>query len=627
MKSTLAFAALSLSTMLFGCGSAPESEIGSGQDEWTARAGSLRDSLTVVASTGTTSAATTNSTMPARVYSVPTRMLPNALCVDQRGSTGVWRARNLGKAPTLSGYCVLEWVESSTPDVNLLPREARTDSGKAVYGDRPIVAPLAPTSALTDASWYSLEKAMRIGSGADGAPVQLGASRAFVAAVDSAKRDVSTGEASTGTYEHGELVGRIARTLGGGTNPLAVLSTTALPRLQSGVASASGGYYGYTTDVALAIVDAVDAWRSITSKDKPIRPLVINLSMGWDTVNYAGSSLTTASASTAYTDTSVTNHPQRNVFLAIQYANCAGALVLSAAGNKAQGSPANDTLMLPAAWESVPAPTAARCEAFGLATRSNRIATDARMTYAIGGVDGADKPLFNSRRSGQPRLVAYGDAVSVARSAAIGGHTGVMTGTSIATAVASSIAAYAWSFAPTYTGHDIAAIMYAKSPSLGSATTACSYGSACDTRRLALCEVASAVRGISSTCGTVAPYAGSKVRAGITPASLASFTKATSSSSLASATAVNSVVNPQVRPMPGSGGCSLCGLSGTTAYFDISYPSSTIGAELSWYGGGFSFTPDTQYISYDLGLFASFATITFSDPYSGWTSTEQLIFF
>jgi hypothetical protein len=457
--------------------------------------------------------------------------------------------------------------------------------------------------------------------------VQASASRAFVAAVDSAKREVTTDEASTGTYEHGELVGRIARTVGGSSKALAVLSTTALPRLQNGAASASGGYYGYTTDVALAIVDAVDAWANRTALEKTKRPLVINLSMGWDTVNYTGASLTTLSASSAYSATSVTNHPQRNVFLAIQYANCAGALVLSAAGNKAQGSPANDTLMLPAAWEAVPAPTALQCESYGLRARANRVATDGRMTYAIGGVDGADKPLFNSRGAGQPRLVAYGDAVAVSRATSVVDHTGVMTGTSVATALASSIAAYAWSFGPLFTAHDIAAMMYTESLNLGAATTACSYGAACQTKRVSLCELASKVRGVALGCASVAPYNGKKVRAGVDPTTVATFTKAIGTASLSSPTAVNSVVNPQVRPMPGSGGCSLCGLSGSTAYFDISYPSSTIGAELSWYGGGFSFTPSTQYMAYDLGAYTTSATITFSDPYSGWTSTEQLIFF
>jgi hypothetical protein len=625
MKSTFAFAALSLASFLAGCSGAAAPEVGEGQDELTTTVGTSTLAGTT-GTTGTTTAVMTNTATPSRVYSVPVSLMPSARCIDQIGSTGTWKARLLGKARTLSGYCVLEWSGSATPDINLLPRAVRSDSGKAIYGDRPVVAPLAPTSALTDASWASLEKAMILSAGTDRAPVQTLASRAFVAAVDSAKRDVATDEASTGTYEHGELVGRIARTIGGGSKALAVLSTTALPRLQNGSASASGGYYGYTTDVALAIVDAVESWASRTALEKTKRPLVINLSMGWDTVNYTGSALS-ASAATGYTATSVSNHPQRNVFLAIQYANCAGALVLSAAGNKAQGSPANDTLMLPAAWEFVPAPTQAQCDAFGLRARTNRVATTSRMTYAIGGVDGADKAIFNARGAGQPRLVAYGDAVAVSRAASVGGHTGVMTGTSIATAVASSIAAYAWSFDPRYTAHDIASFMYAQSPNLGVTATACSYGAACQTKRVSLCEVASRVRGVAAGCASVGPFAGSKVRAAVSPASLATFKEAKGSTSLVSLTAVNSMVNPQVRPMPGSGGCSLCGIEGTTAYFDISYPSATIGAELSWSGGGFSFTPDTQYMAYDFGAFTSTATITFSDPASGWTSTEQLIWF
>jgi hypothetical protein len=635
MKSAFALAALSFTAAtvtLSGCSAAPDSAIAEGEDAFTVR--DVRGTVTpIVSSTGTVTAPTisvtassTPTTSPSRVYTFPTDLL-GGKCVARRGTTGFWKATLLGDVGVLRGQCVLEWIGSGTPDVMLLPSNLRDDAAKRVFGDSPVVAPLA--SAFVDTSWKTLSKFRALMAGTDGAPVQTRTSAAFVAVIDSSKEETASDEASIGSYEHGELVGRIVRETGGATSALAVLSTTGLPRQQDGSYTSGGGYYGYTSDVALAVVRAVNAWRSRTATERVKRPLVVNLSLGWDTAAYTGTPLDATGVLSTYAATNVANVPQRSVFLALQYANCAGALVLSAAGNKAAGSPSTTTLMLPAAWEAVPAPTATQCStSFGITPIANRVETSPRMTYAIGGVDGADRDLFNTRPAGQPRMVAYGDLVAASRAPAFGGHTGIMTGTSIATAVASGIAAYAWSFSPSTSAHDVAWAMYDQGRRLSPRATACSFGANCLTRRVGLCETAAKLRGVSASCSSPAAYAQGKVSPGFDPTSLdVRFESARQRTMLAGATLTNEIVRPSARPMPGSGGCSLCGVYDGTAYLDISNPTSAIGAQISWGSFGYSFTPESQYIALPLSTFASFGTITFTDWTSGWTSTEQLVLF
>lgn len=633
MKSTFALSVLFSSALLAGCSAAPESEMGSSEEAWTVK--TSVSSRVVAASAGTLvasttgSASTSNATVtatPPRVYVYPGEV--EGFCGTTAGEGGKWVGRRFTTPSVLAKSCVLEWIGSNKPDPRALPRTMQSDDAKRLYGDAPIAAPVGTLMAKNA---KPLNEAFRV-MVSEGGPEQSNKSAAFVAVVDSAQAETASDEASTGTYEHGEIVGRIVREIGGASNALAVLSTTALPRDTSGATDPNGGYYGYTSDVARGILDAVDAWLRRTANEKPRRPLVVNLSLGWEASNYTGSALGGANPLSAYAAASVANYPQRSVFYAIQYANCAGALVLSAAGNVSEGAPATNTLMLPAAWESVPAPTRAQCDALGINLASTPRAASPRMTYAIGGIDGADRPLFNTRSAGQPRIVAYGDAVSVSRAA--GGFTGAMTGTSMATAVASGIAAHGWSLRPTTNAHDVAAALYGSGIGLADPATACSYDGACRIRRASRCELASKLTASAPTsCTTVPAYGGTKVRTQVDPTALAIAFSAPAIVSPAAPTpagVANAMVNPSVRPMPGSGGCSLCGIYSNTTYLEIANPSSSIGATVQWYSGGslwgMSFTPSYSYMSVPTAG-ATSGTVTFTDPSSGWTSTQQLVLF
>ena len=607
--------------------------VGGGQDGLTdvlssATTGSI--GTATISGASVTTSTTTAAAEP--VYVFDRTAAPN--CASVGGLAGTWKATVLGTGRELANYCVMEWIGAGVPDGSLLPRVALTASGKAMYADRAMVAPFAP-GALVNATWSNLRAGMFKAIGAVGLPVQLTASASYVAIVDSSKEETTTGEASSGTYEHGELLGRISRETSGTRRAIAVISTTALPRDQAGVAQAAGGYYGYTSDTAVAIVRAVDKWRERTGSANPRRPLVVNLSLGWEGASYAGTALSTTTTTAAYTSASVANLPQRSVFAAVQYASCAGALVLAAAGNRSEATSAatatTKTMTFPAAWEAVAAPTLAQCAAFGLPAALNpapRVARSPRMIYAVGGVNGADKDLFNVRTNGVPRLVAYGDSVAMSSLSGSGGHTGIMTGTSIAAGVASAAAAYAWSFSPATSAHDIAQTMYDQGQALGRAATGCSFGAAsCGVRRVSMCALAQKYSGSSGTCVTVLANTGVSVKAPINPTTWATFTVATAIAAPA-ASGVNSVVEPKVRPMPGSGGCSLCGVYSGTAYLDIANPSATIGASVLFTSGwGMSFTPDTTYMSLSGFGAATSGTITFSDPFAGWTSTQQLFFF
>jgi len=630
MKSTCTLAALALASFAVGCANAPDdASVGAGDDALTAvvSSGATLTTGVVTAPASATSAATAPYAAE-RVYVYDATV--SRTCASVSAQMGTWKASRLGASGALSGYCVLEWSGQGSPDGSVLPAALVSDSGRKVYGDRPISAPLAGPTALVDGAWGKLREATLRSAGTLGAPVPAAKALAFVGVADSAREETVSGEASVGTYEHGEAVGRVVREIGGPSSVLSVLSTTALPRDARGVMRPAGGFYGYTSDVALAIVRNVDAWRALTANDRAKRPLVVNLSLGWEAAYYMGATLPTSAApATGYTPVSVTNLPQRSVFAAIQYANCAGALVLAAAGNVSEGAGATKSLMFPAAWESVARPTTEQCATFGFsATVTPRYNTSPRMVYAVGGVDGADKNLFNARALGMPRLAAYGDAVAVSRATTLGGHTGVFTGSSMAVAVASSVAAYAWSYQPSMSAHDVAQIMYDQSPSLARGATACSYG-ACTVRRVSLCEVAQRISGATVTCNSIAPNSGSKVKNVVDPLAVgATYTVVSSAAAVPVGASVNTAMAPSVRPMPGSSNCGLCGVSGNKAYFNFSNPSSSVGATVAINGVSMlSFAPSTTYMSVGGLPVGSSGTITFTNATAGWTSTEQLLFF
>ncbi|HEX4965714.1 MAG TPA: S8 family serine peptidase [Thermoanaerobaculia bacterium] len=183
--------------------------------------------------------------------------------------------------------------------------------------------------------------------------------------------------------------------------------------------SDAGGHQGRVGDLAVAILAELDLWSHLDPKPK----LILNLSVGWD-----GEYQNLDSATMA-------------VYDALAAARDAGALVITAAGNRSGGEDSHWPL-LPAAWELHPPSS-----------------IGGKVAYAVGGVDWQGLPLSNARPSGMPQRVAYADhaVVDTSNDPSNGDPTRVYTGSSVSAVVASSIAAVAWHLQLSSTPADVMA--------------------------------------------------------------------------------------------------------------------------------------------------------------------------
>ncbi|MFK7928919.1 MAG: S8/S53 family peptidase [Myxococcota bacterium] len=105
-------------------------------------------------------------------------------------------------------------------------------------------------------------------------------------------------------------------------------------------APTNGGSVGRISDIATAIVDAVDNWKVDRDKtDSTVGRLVLNLSLGWHPSAY---SITNKAAA------------ENAVFAALNYASCEGVLVFAAAGHDDTPIGENGRMgaSLPGAWEA-----------------------------------------------------------------------------------------------------------------------------------------------------------------------------------------------------------------------------------------------------------------------------------
>ena len=407
----------------------------------------------------------------------------------------------------MGGLCLYEW-QGGEDATRRDARRLRRTLGGAVDGiaaDCRVVAPLA--SPISDMMAPSLRSAF---VSAINYPGDLAGTPdpVRVAVVDSSPRFYNNGTARGGNSGHGLTVGRIVRGMTCGPDGAAtgacvgyVADHLAMPRLPGGrIDRARGGYYGYFTDAAISINAAVSAWlghmNAPPAGEAPQRRLVINLSLGWEGI-YGG----------AY-DPALPVQGQRAppvlaVHRAITRAVCHGALVIAAAGNDAGGSPASTGPMYPGGWEIAPAPQAADCAGFGLATDAAGVppaVTDyTPLVHSVGGVDGADVELASTRVGGRPRLAApafqavmkYFNPNEMRWK-----NTDPMSGTSAAAAVVSAAATLAWGYEPNLNGADVMALIYGQSEPIGGGADYCHGGSCAANfgiRRASLCSTLLAV--------------------------------------------------------------------------------------------------------------------------------------
>lgn len=337
----------------------------------------------------------------------------------------------------LSGYCLYEYVGAGVPDSSVLdPVTVQHECDYSVLRSQSAL-PGAYSELAQDAFYASVGW---VGAGDLGLPTTASMrSPVTIAVVDTVPSDLPPGVSPIS--DHGLAVGAIARDIAcpGGSAGCAVKVEPflGLPRGEGGTPDFThGGYYGTQAELARGIFNAVHG-APAGSK------LIINLSLGWD----EGFPEDAPSATSVYD--------------VLQFAHCKDALVIAAAGNR------NDlcltTPMLPAAWESEPAPSALRCGQLGVPGTSGPSPGYDPLLFAVGGTDLQGNEFGGGRPDAEPRLVATATH-------AAGGLTDThlaITGTSASTAAVSGAAALLWSFDPTMTGADVVSALYESGPEVG----------------------------------------------------------------------------------------------------------------------------------------------------------------
>ncbi|MFO7568093.1 MAG: S8/S53 family peptidase [Enhygromyxa sp.] len=244
--------------------------------------------------------------------------------------------------------------------------------------------------------------------------------------------------------EHGLFMGDIVRDIACGDSPAAgcedaIRYHIAMPREEHEAADwEQGGQFGTMGDLAMSVVAAVGQWRQNRLADsKAPQRLILSASLGW------------------VPEAPVTSDPDRGPVRALEealvFAACNGAIVVSAAGNITDPACTEQEQgpLAPATYELVEAPSEAECAARGYTPIDPGnfpvFGNPRPLVYAVGGLDGRDRPIINARRGGMPGLAAYAANASVETSE---GFTLPLTGTSVSTAVVAATAGLVWSYAP-----------------------------------------------------------------------------------------------------------------------------------------------------------------------------------
>lgn len=481
-------------------------------------------------------------------------------CLDRPGDGGTWNGSILfspaeargavsqspedwgALPPRLQAYCAYSWSGTAPPDVTVLSGK----TGGTLASDPGIVSPIDTFTAVgcdsipnqgATADCSSLWKTVQVAADLSGVPA--GKNGVDLVVVDT----TPTGGAPDreATSPHGNAVGALAEQIACPTEncPLTVRYQLGMPLKQCGPDYDAGGEYGTLGEIAVAVWAAIDA----PGTGRP----VMNLSLGWAPIEDAG---VIGDAGTGMT-------PGESAVLdALRYANCRGAIVLAAAGNRASASSLQTGPLYPAAWEAVPAP--ADCLLYSDAGPSAPPGTSyAPLLYAVGGVDFEDRMLANARSGARPRLVAYGAGVTVPLDGGTSAYSPIMTGSSMATATASGVVAAAWSAMPGATPAEVMALVYDAGVPLDASAEFPASSAPQPVHRVSFCRaIAQACEGQSCAvpaCETtrMAP------RISVASLNLHSVSVAPREGGPLSAPG-SAIDEPWVYPQPNGEGCSFC---------------------------------------------------------------------
>ena len=320
------------------------------------------------------------------------------------------------------------------------------------------------------------------------------------------------------------------------------------------------------------------------------------------------------------------------VYRALEYAACHGALVIGAAGNKIGGE---RNAYYPAAWEKRPAPNYYYCSRYLKDHKPVRsdFATSTRVyrpiIYAVGGLQGTDKPLANSLPYGMPKLAAYGDHATVQSSLKVGSfykstHTTTLTGSSVSSLIVSATASAVWYYKPSLAPHKVMDLVYktGKWMPFYARFKPSPYSSATRVKQVVFCN---ALKTVCASGGGNCPASGSyfkcatpkKSRASLSSiSSLATFESSAdsvefslSSPSAPSYQALKAV--PWSFPQPGSEPCANCIVDSSNGdlyiEWDSDYDLSNVGIMVN--GSSYSLGSDVSGSNYsavvDLGISGS----------------------
>lgn len=236
-----------------------------------------------------------------------------------------------------------------------------------------------------------------------------------------------------------------------------------------------GDYSGRRSELAMAINDAVARWRFHAGNER----LIINLSLGW------------AESVSALEDPQNLPADSLAVLNALKEAHCRGVLIFAASGNTANGPAPSSGPLFPGAWEQRPSPSDAECASeFGITTGPLVREEGSPLLFSVGGVDGADRPLFNGRPGSRPRLAAPAEHLSQSYSEVnYPDYRATLSGSSVSTAVATAAAAVAWSYKYTRRGSEVADLLYSSGEALlGDYADFCPGIASCDEiHRISVC--------------------------------------------------------------------------------------------------------------------------------------------
>ena len=210
-------------------------------------------------------------------------------------------------------------------------------------------------------------------------------------------------------------------------------------RLYSGAPSRSRNATGAMIEpsYSVSLEELSQAISTIVAQAPPDQHVVINVALGLDSIKLAlgGVSLDP-------------------LIEALKRASCMGALVIAPAGNVT----GTDGPLIPAAFESRPAPTAADCEGLGIHQSPRTKEAYAPLVYAVGGLDPLDQRLSIGRPYGFPRLAAF--AMSVTTEGPVNSYSPPLSGTSMSAAIVTGVAAAVWTAKPDLDAHQVMAHVY-----------------------------------------------------------------------------------------------------------------------------------------------------------------------